>query len=349
MGASAGCPAYWDTRQFRGLRGDSLLALRLLAQIEEVYDRRLPMSVMLDTTTIEQLAALLCHADAQDRQDRLVYAASVQARDEGSIFFLVGASFLLLPLSRELGSDQRVFSIGIDPRAVEHLNIPYRTEELAGHLIEALREKQPEGPYYLGGFCQHAVFAYEVARQLTTSGQTVGLLVLFEPHNPHRNTRIRIETGLRRMRARVSFRFHQLRSVGISGFPAHALKRWENVKLSSTYILKREIARLKIRKGQSSSLDLDQVLSLAMTSYNPRPLGCPTVIFRANDWPIGAAGDPYFGWRELLTGLCETYLVPGDHAGMFSEPNVRVLADQLRALLHRAKPTQSFTYQQMMV
>ena len=72
-------------------------------------------------------------------------------------------------------------------------------EELAQHLVSALRERQPEGPYYLGGFCADGVFAYEVASQLTAQGQRVGLLALFETENPRPLARARVAIGLRRI------------------------------------------------------------------------------------------------------------------------------------------------------
>ena len=43
-------------------------------------------------------------------------------------------------------------------------------------------------------------------------------------------------------------------------------------------------------------------------------------------WPILSAGDPYFGWRGLLTGPVETHELPGDHEGIFREPQVQALA-----------------------
>jgi thioesterase domain-containing protein len=49
-----------------------------------------------------------------------------------------------------------------------------------------------------------------------------------------------------------------------------------------------------------------------------------------------SAGDPYFGWRELLTGPSETHEVPGDHAGIFHQPNVKITAEKLRACLQSA-------------
>ncbi len=45
--------------------GDSLLAVRLLAQVEEAFDKRLPVEALLGAATIEQLAALLHEAEAR--------------------------------------------------------------------------------------------------------------------------------------------------------------------------------------------------------------------------------------------------------------------------------------------
>jgi thioesterase domain-containing protein len=54
-------------------------------------------------------------------------------------------------------------------------------EEVATAHIKALRAMQPEGPYLLGGFCNGALLAYEMARQLQASGQRVALLALITP------------------------------------------------------------------------------------------------------------------------------------------------------------------------
>lgn len=82
---------------------------------------------------------------------------------------------------------------------------------------------------------------------------------------------------------------------------------------------------------------MERILYLAARAYKAKPLACPTVLFRGQDWPIASAGDPYFGWGELLTGPSETYDVPGDHIGIFNEINVKILAEQLRACLQKAK------------
>jgi thioesterase domain-containing protein len=47
--------------------------------------------------------------------------------------------------------------------------------------------------------------------------------------------------------------------------------------------------------------------------------------------------DPYLGWRRVLSGVIETYEVPGDHNEMIREPHVRLLAQHLRTCLENTQ------------
>jgi thioesterase domain-containing protein len=58
---------------------------------------------------------------------------------------------------------------------------PPRVEDLARQYVDELRQFQPEGPYYLGGFCFGGMVVYEMARLLQEAGQEVALLALIEP------------------------------------------------------------------------------------------------------------------------------------------------------------------------
>jgi thioesterase domain-containing protein/acyl carrier protein len=320
---------------FFELGGHSLLAIRAMSQIQEVFGVGVSMQTLFSSATITGLANAL--TSLGEHRDRLAFAVPVQPAGKESPFFWVGVDARGSSLSDQLGPNQPFFGIGLEPKSLDQLRAPYRMDEIAKHLVLALREKQPQGPYRLGGFCLGAVVAYEVARQLTMHGQDVGQLVLIEPLNHFQSARVRFVTGLRRMISRVSFRFSELRRLGIGEFPPYARSRWEDLKRLLTGMLYRISARFQFLKRQSRLPDLEQILLLAASSYKPKTLGCPTVIFRCRDYSIRSAGDPYFGWRELLTGRCETYEVPGDHFGMFSESNAKVLADQLRACLHNAR------------
>jgi amino acid adenylation domain-containing protein len=321
---------------FFDLGGNSLQTIRLLAQIEEVFDKRLPIASLLGAATIEQLAAVLLQ---EESPDRLAYAVPIQSKGDKPIFFCLGAGPLLRPLSQHLGSDQPFFSVGLRLEAVEQLKAPYQVEEIAQHVVSALREKQSEGPYFLGGFCDNGVFAYEVASQLTAQGRIVGLLGLFETANPRPDAKGRMATRLRRLIIRLRFRVNQLRCLKTGEFPLYLLSRRKELNDWLTRMFWRISQNFRTPKRKLGPPDMEKILFLAASSYKPKALKCPTVMFRGKDWPIASAGDPYFGWRELLTGRSETYEVPGDHEGIFREPNVKILAEQLKTCLHNAKQT----------
>jgi thioesterase domain-containing protein len=236
-----------------------------------------------------------------------------------------------------MSPNQPFIAIGIGPEIVEELKAPYRMEEIAAQLVSALRKKQPRGPYRLGGYCLSAVFAFEIARQLTLLGEDVGLLVLFEPRNPRQPAAIRITTGLRRMFIRAGFRLGELRRLGKAEFPVYARRRWKGFKSVLKDMVWGISARSGILNTQLRSTELDKILFFAASSYEPKPLACPTVIFRSRDCPILAAGDPYFGWRELLTGHLETHELSGDHVGIFRDTNGRMLAEKLGGRLKNEK------------
>jgi amino acid adenylation domain-containing protein len=319
---------------FFDLGGNSLLAIQVTLQIRDMFGIVLNMQTFFSNASVTGLAKAM--RDRKESSERLAFTVGVQNNGEELPFFWIGPGARGRSLSKQLGPNQPFFGIGFEPQIVRQIKMPYRTEEIARHLVFALREKQPVGPYRLGGFCVGAVLAYEVARQLTMQSETVEQLVLFEPLNPFQTTRVRLATGLRRMVIRVRFRLDELRRLGINEFPSYSRSRWHGIKCLLKDMLWRISARSRFLRRRLRSPSLEKILFFAATSYDPKPLGCPTVIFRCKDWPILSAGDPYFGWRELLTGPSETHEVPGDHAGIFLEPNVKILADKLRGFFRNA-------------
>jgi thioesterase domain-containing protein len=316
---------------FFDLGGTSLEAVRIFARIEELVHLRLPLSLILGSPTIEQLALTLLPGKPRDRK---AFVVPIQPEGEKPVFFCVGGGVLWRPLSEHLGPDQPVLHVGLDPESVgQIMKEPNPLEKLARHMVWALCEKQPQGPYFLGGFCSEAVFAYEIARQLTTYGHEVRLLVLVEPFPPIENAIHRFAKSLRHISFRVGFRLRELSRLSVSEFSQYTRSRWKGLKQMMTDVLWRISVRSQVLKQKSSSPDLFQIVFVAASSYKPKPLGCPTVIFHCKDWPMLSAGDPYFGWRRFLTGRSETFEVPGDHIGMLGEPRVAVIAEKLKACL----------------
>src|ERR1019366_7339565 len=77
--------------------------------------------------------------------------------------------------------------LGVPLPGTRELKVPYRLEDIAVHCIKIIRATQAEGPYFVGGWCDEGVLAYEIAHQLRRQGQHVALLVLFDAENPSSN------------------------------------------------------------------------------------------------------------------------------------------------------------------
>lgn len=57
-------------------------------------------------------------------------------------------------------------------------------EEQATYCLKEIRKIQPRGPYNLGGYCYGGLVAFEMARMLEQSGETVATLVLLDCYDP---------------------------------------------------------------------------------------------------------------------------------------------------------------------
>jgi thioesterase domain-containing protein len=105
-----------------------------------------------------------------------------------------GDAFCYLPLSRQLGPSQPVFAF--EAPGLEGAQAPLASiEALAAHYLADLRAFQPDGPYYISGYCLGGIVAFELARQIREQGEHVALLALIESPSPE---------GLRTCRSRIS-------------------------------------------------------------------------------------------------------------------------------------------------
>ena len=55
-------------------------------------------------------------------------------------------------------------------------------ETLATSYVDEIRKIQPAGPYFLSGYSAAGIVAYEMAQQLLSLGEEVGLLAIVESH-----------------------------------------------------------------------------------------------------------------------------------------------------------------------
>ena len=75
---------------------------------------------------------------------------------------------------------------GVEPKGADGSPTPETVEEIADYEVAQIRRFQPEGPYYIAGFCAGGTIAFESARQLAQRGGGRGSGLLFGSSFPHR-------------------------------------------------------------------------------------------------------------------------------------------------------------------
>lgn len=75
--------------------------------------------------------------------------------------------------------DPRKPLYGVEPKGADGSPTPETVEEIAEYEVAQIRGFQPEGPYYIAGFCAGGTIAFESARQLVHAGQDVARVLLF--------------------------------------------------------------------------------------------------------------------------------------------------------------------------
>jgi thioesterase domain-containing protein len=125
----------------------------------------------------------LAHADAAATESPEDVVLIQTGGSETPFFFLhgqyeVGGGFYCFRLARALGTDRPFYAL--EPYRFKGLPVPPSFQAMAAAHVKSLRAVVPEGPYILGGWCNGALLAYEMAQQLLAAGQRVDQLVLMD-------------------------------------------------------------------------------------------------------------------------------------------------------------------------
>jgi len=171
---------------FYDLGGTSLQGFMIFARIAERLHITLPPATMLKAPTILLQAQLVEQSsDNDDNADGVI----VQFRGGGSrepLFFVHdgwGGIMFVRDLAKLLKTDRAIY--GLRPPALDGKQfIPRTIEAVAAAYIQAIRQKQKHGPYVLAGYSFGGFAAFEIARQLVASGESVRFLGIIDASKP---------------------------------------------------------------------------------------------------------------------------------------------------------------------
>jgi len=329
------------TDDFFDLGGHSLLAARLLARIEDSLGVELPLASLLEAPTVRGQAQLVRKyrgkAGAEDHGQRPHTVARQLP------FFFLGGDPTFRPLSQRLSELREFHSLGLRMSLIEKLKDRDSLECIAEQFVQSIRERRPEGPYMLSGWCAHGLLAYETARQLQAQGQEVAQLLLLETVNP---VRMKQYNGWKRLIARTQLKFHllkfeyaylqQLNSTQTRNYIAgRTAQKITRIRQSLRRVLKATKFYPELEDPAAGN-PLD-VLYAASAKYRPKPYSGPVVLIRSTQRTFGFGHVLDLGWSEMLGQNLEICETPGNHYTIYMEPNVDALANKMNMCLRKAE------------
>ena len=336
---------------FFDLGGHSLIAVRLFALIKKTFQTEFPISVLFEAPTIEKCAALISErvgevetgaprAVSQDQHKYLVPMHAGPETDKAPLFVVAGMFGNVLNLrglAQLVGGDRAFY--GLQAKGLMGDVTPHETiEQAAADYIAELKQIQPEGPYYLGGFSGGGITAFEMAQQLYAAGDEVAALIMLDTPLPVR------PALTSRDKALIKLQEVQRKGPGYLAEWFGDRVRWELEKRKSAV----PDGGAAPEQPQFHNEAIEQAFRNAVAHYSPKLWDGPLTLFRPpldRHWQVSGGAwvsrerEYVFDdnqWRNWAPGMTVNE-VPGDHDSMVLEPNVRTLVRRMQAYLDAAE------------
>ncbi|MFJ5680717.1 amino acid adenylation domain-containing protein [Streptomyces sp. NPDC093097] len=318
--------------RFFDVGGHSLLALRLMAELEKWFNQRLPVAALFQGATVERIANTVREGCREDGSVHLVRLRG--GSDRTPVFFAHLASGEIgcyMPLASLVEPQDRPLYALASPLPVDRA-LPYADfAERAAAFAAAIREVQPHGPYTLVGWSYGGPNAHAVAHELEKAGEATEVVLI--DSTPHL-----IPAGQELEEAEIVATI----AINLRGEYDNRLKPLAELREMTheehcDYLL--ALARgFGHLPGDAGREQIHEILGL--WSANLRLLqthqacatrGTVTLVRAADD-----ERDVTDSWRELNGQRVDVRSAPGNHYTVLREPGIRQVAAVINAVLASA-------------
>jgi len=269
-----------------------------------------------------------------DAELRDVASPPNEARELASFYCVpgIGGNVLQLnALAQRMGKAQHTL-VALRASIVADGSGPDTIEGIAARTVATMLKRRSEGPFMLGGYSAGAAIAFEMARQLTAQGHTVGLLALIDTRSP-------------------AWRVSARRAPAVAASFVRNLPSWmrDDLAQSSARQILKDIRR-HARRIAGAGTAVERIIDVSrysaeqqvvmqreyeiLEAYKPEPWAGRIALLRAQTQPLLLWHDePTLGWSALAQGGVQIVRIPGNHLTIMREPHVGALASALGACM----------------
>ncbi|MEM7127315.1 MAG: amino acid adenylation domain-containing protein [Chloroflexota bacterium] len=334
---------------FFEIGGQSMLAVQLMARLNQALGQEIPISLLFQAPTIAEFAGALreqqtTEVGASVSQSWMEQPSLVAIQPRGTkppLFCLPGAGgnvFGFYALANHLGPEQPLYGLqtrGLDGQCAPHTTI----EAMATDYLAQIRSVQSCGPYYLAGHSLGGLIAFEMTQQLVQAGETVAPLAIIDmiapPLVPARQEQHDEAASLVTVAAQLSAMAAQEVDLNIAALvelPAEEQILALKAALEAADILPIDSDVTQVR-GMVAVFKANQQLKYCPPSTHPVPIR----LFKADEQSADRAIErarmsnqtAAWGWEAYAAGSVKVVAVPGNHFTMLAEPHSRWLAEAL--------------------
>jgi amino acid adenylation domain-containing protein len=306
---------------FFDLGGHSLMAARLIAEVQKATGKSISLSTIFRAPTIEGFASVLAEESAVNPDPVLM---QLQEGDGVIPFFAIAApgvdAFGFALLARQMGEKQTVYRL--QSRGPGVWGRPFSKQELraiALEYVEAMRSVQPRGPYCLGGMCEGVLIAQQIIVELESQGESVGLFAVFDTWV--------LENSQVRLLWAIDYYWNRFRAF-------RRQSRQEQLA-----VVHRSFGRFLRRSQANGGSGWKQVYWPARDFQAPR-FRAPVLLFKRPRQPYYYIRDRKMGWGARSEGGVEICEINFQHAEVLRQPHVRIIGERLASRLQRIRESE---------
>lgn len=300
---------------FFDLGGDSSAALELFNEIARLCGRELPPVMIYHASTIAALATILEQPTAPRVPPLVLLKAG---SEEPPVFFahgLGGNAMDFFQVVKHIQSGHPIY--GIQAKGIDGVDEAFdRIEDMAQFYLDAIKDVQPKGPYFLVGYSLGGLVMLEMAQCLSENGEKVALLAMLDsyPHSRHLSIGQRVHLAARLAKHHAST-IAQLPMGKSFAYIVHSSER----DLYSSQA-RNGSARNRSPIGVTLAPIMQRMSDrayLALRRYRPRLYKGKIKFVRAEIVSLFPP-DPAAVWANLVDKI-EIETVAGDHLGIITD------------------------------